>query len=266
MLDNYWCRCEKFLLLVINSIVMGLKKHIPNTITLLNLTSGAVSVYFGVKGSPEDLAMAGVFIFIAAVFDFFDGFSARLLHAQSAIGLELDSLSDMVSFGLAPGFILYQMIGMSHGNPLEDVLTVNILPFFAVMVPWMSALRLARFNLDDGQTYSFKGLPTPALAIFVASLPIIRQQMYSNRGLFYMLITNTYFLLGIAILGALLLVSSFPMFSLKFKSLALGENLFKYIFLGISIVLIVFLQITAIPFILLLYLFLSLVIYLTDLQ
>lgn len=245
---------------------MGLKKHIPNTITLLNLTSGAVSIYFGVKGSPEDLAIAGVFIFIAAVFDFFDGFSARLLDVKSEVGLQLDSLSDMVSFGLAPGFILYQMIAMSHGNPLSDVLAINILPFFALMVPWMSAIRLAKFNLDASQTYSFKGLPTPALAILVASLPLIRQELYTDRGLFYMLITNTYFLLGVAIFGALLLVSSFPMFSLKFKHLGLGENLFKYIFIVISVILILFLQIVAVPFILLLYLFLSLVLYLTDMQ
>lgn len=245
---------------------MGLKKHIPNTITLLNLTSGAISIYFGVKGSPEDLAIAGVFIFIAAVFDFFDGFSARLLDVKSEVGLQLDSLSDMVSFGLAPGFILYQMIAMSHGNPLSDVMAINILPFFALLVPWMSAIRLAKFNLDASQTYSFKGLPTPALAILVASLPLIRQELYTDRGLFYMLITNTYFLLSVAIFGSLLLVSSFPMFSLKFKHLGLGENLFKYIFIGISVILILFLQIVSVPFILLLYLFLSLVLYLTDMQ
>lgn len=245
---------------------MGLKKHIPNTITLLNLTSGAISIYFGVKGSPEDLAIAGVFIFIAAVFDFFDGFSARLLDVKSEVGLQLDSLSDMVSFGLAPGFILYQMIAMSHGNPLSDVVAINILPFFALLVPWMSAIRLAKFNLDASQTYSFKGLPTPALAILVASLPLIRQELYTDRGLFYMLITNTYFLLSVAIFGSLLLVSSFPMFSLKFKHLGLGENLFKYIFIGISVILILFLQIVSVPFILLLYLFLSLVLYLTDMQ
>jgi len=245
---------------------MGLKKYIPNSITLLNLTSGTLAVYFGVKGSPEDLAIAGVFIFIAAVFDFFDGFTARMLNAKSEIGLQLDSLSDMISFGLAPGFILYQMIGMSHGNPLEDIVSVNILPFFAIMVPWMSALRLAKFNTDNSQVYSFKGLPTPALAIFTASLPIIRQELYSDRGLFYMLITNTYFLLSVAVLGSLLLVSSFPMFSLKFRNYDFSENFIKYIFLFVSLLLLIFLQTTAVPFILLFYLFLSLVIYLTDIQ
>ncbi len=245
---------------------MGLKKHIPNTITLLNLTSGTISIYFGVKGSPTDLAWAGLFIFFAAIFDFFDGFSARLLHAKSEIGLQLDSLSDMVSFGLAPGFILYQMIGMSHGNPLEDIVSVNILPFIAIMVPWMSALRLAKFNVDDSQTYSFKGLPTPALAIFIASLPIIRQELYSDRGLWYMVITNTYFLLAVAIFGSLLLVSSFPMFSLKFRNYGFSENLIKYIFLAVSLLLLIFLHISAIPFIIIFYLFLSLIIYLTDIQ
>ncbi len=245
---------------------MGLKKHIPNSITLLNLTAGITSVYFGVKGSPADLAMAGLFIFIAAAFDFLDGFSARMLHAKSDIGLQLDSLSDMVSFGLAPGFILYQMIGMSHGNPLEDIVAINVLPYFAIMVPWMSALRLAKFNIDDSQTYSFKGLPTPALAIFTASLPLIRQELYNDRGLFYMLITNTYFLLIVAIFGSLLLVSSFPMFSLKFRNYRLSDNIIKYVFLLVSLLLLIFLQVTAIPFIFLFYLFLSLVIYLTDIQ
>jgi len=245
---------------------MALKNHIPNSITLLSLSSGIVSVYFGVKGSPDDLALAGIFIFIAAIFDFFDGFSARLLNAKSAIGKELDSLSDLVSFGVAPGFILYQMINMSHGKPMDDLDKLDIFPFFAIMVPWMSALRLAKFNLDESQAYSFKGLPTPALAILVASLPLIRQELYHDRNLFYMLITNTYFLVGVAVLGSLLLVSSFPMFSLKFRTFGFGKNVIKYLFLAASLLLLIFLQMSAIPFIFLLYLFLSLIIYLIDIQ
>jgi len=243
---------------------MALKNHIPNSITLLNLTSGIVSVYFGVKGTPSDLVFAGIFIFVGAFFDFFDGFSARLLHAKSGIGLQLDSLSDMLTFGVAPGFILYQMILISHGNPAAK--GVDFLPFLAILVPWMSALRLAKFNIDESQTSSFKGLPTPALAILVASLPIIRQQLYASQDFWYMVITNTYFLLTVTIFGSLLLVSSFPMFSLKFRSLSWQENMMKYIFLTVSVILLLWLQVMAIPFIILFYLFQSLIMYLTDIQ
>jgi CDP-diacylglycerol--serine O-phosphatidyltransferase len=243
---------------------MTLKNHIPNSITLLNLTSGIVSVYFGVKGSPADLAWAGVFIFVGAFFDFFDGFSARLLHAKSDIGLQLDSLSDMVTFGVAPGFILYRMLMMSHGNPVAE--KIDFLPFLAILVPWMSALRLAKFNIDETQTTSFKGLPTPALALLIASLPLIRQTLYSSQNFWYMLFTNSYFLSSVAIFGSLLLVSSFPMFSFKFKTYGWKENSIKYSFLILSVLLLFIIQVVAIPFIILLYLFLSLLMYLTDIQ
>lgn len=243
---------------------MAFKNHIPNSITLLNLTSGIISIYFGVKGTPADLAIAGVFIFVGAVFDFFDGFAARLLNAKSAIGLQLDSLSDMVTFGVAPGFILYQMLLLSHGNPMTS--GIDFLPFLAVMVPWMSALRLANFNVDETQTTSFKGLPTPALAILVASLPLIRQELYASQNIWYMVFTNSYFLLTIAVFGSLLLVSSFPMFSLKFKSFEWRDNIIKYVFISMALVLLIWLQAFAVPFIILLYLFLSLIVYLTDIQ
>lgn len=245
---------------------MAIKNHIPNTITLLNLTSGIISIYFGVKGDPHSLAIAGLFIFVAAVFDFFDGFAARMLNAKSSIGLQLDSLSDMVSFGVAPGFILYQMIILSHGNPVPDEHGTDYLAFFALLVPLMAALRLAKFNTDENQTVSFSGLPTPALAILIASLPLIRWELYSNRQLFYMFITNNYFLLGVAIFGSLLMVSKFPMFALKFTSFGWKANMIKYIFLITSVILLVLLNVLAIPFIVALYLFLSLLVYLTDIQ
>lgn len=245
---------------------MAIKNHIPNTITLLNLTSGIVSIYFAVKGDPYSLAVAGLFIFIAAVFDFFDGFAARMLHAKSPIGAQLDSLSDIVSFGVAPGFILYQMILLSHGNPVPDKNGTDYLAFLALLVPLMGALRLAKFNVDDSQTTSFRGLPIPALGILIASLPLIRYELYSSRQLFYMFITNNYFLLGVAIFGSFLMVSTFPMFALKFTGFGWKENVIKYIFLIISAILLLFLNVIAIPFIIALYLFLSLVIYLTDIQ
>ncbi len=243
-----------------------MKKHIPNFITLLNLTMGIGSIYFSFQGTPEDLTLAGYLIFIAALFDFFDGFAARLLNAKSEIGLQLDSLADMVSFGVAPGFVLYQMILLSHGKPLEIIDGVNIYPLVAVLIPWGAALRLAKFNIDDTQQTGFKGMPTPALAFFVASLPIIRETLYHDRGMLYMVFTNSYLLAATAIIGFLLMTSSFPMFALKFTNFKWKGNEFRYSFLIISLVTILFLKVVAIPFIIALYLFISLIVYLSDLQ
>jgi len=152
----------------------------------------------------------------------------------------------------------------SHGNPTAE--GIDFLPFFALLVPWMSALRLAKFNVDETQTTSFKGLPTPALAILIASLPIIREELYASQNFWYMVFTNSYFLLSIALFGALLLVSSFPMFSLKFKTFGWKENMIKYSFLVLSVLLFLLLKMVAVPFIILLYLFLSLIMFLTDIQ
>jgi len=215
------------------------------------------------SGFPD---LAAYLIFIAAIFDFFDGFAARLLNAESEIGAELDSLADVVSFGVAPGFILFQMINISHGQPITLSGVFNIIPFIAFLVPAFAALRLAKFNVDEEQTTSFLGLPTPALAIVIASFPLIRTTLYSDRGLFYMIITNSYFLIGVAVIGSLLMVSRFPMFALKFEGFGWKKNMTKYIFLGISLLLLIFLQIVAVPFIILFYLFLSLVIHLVEIQ
>ena len=245
---------------------MSIKNHIPNFITLLNLSMGIGSIYLSFRGTPEYLTYAGYFIFIAAIFDFFDGFAARMLNAKSEIGLQLDSLADMVSFGVAPGFILYQMIILSHGKPLEIVDGFDIYPLWAILVPWGAALRLAKFNIDDSQQMGFKGMPTPALAFFIASLPIIRESLYQERGMLYMIFTNSYLMVATAILGFLLMTSSFPMFALKFSHYGWKGNEFRYTFLMLSLILIVFLQVVALPFIIALYLFMSLVVYLSDMQ
>lgn len=227
------------------------------------MLSGILSIYAAMSG---DLDLAAYLIFIAAGFDFFDGLAARLLNAKSEFGAELDSLADVVSFGVAPGFILFQMISLSHGQPTNLEGEFNIMPFIAFVVPAFAALRLAKFNIDKEQSNSFLGLPTPALAILIASLPLIRSYLYEDREFFYMIITNTYFLLTIAIFGSLLMVSRFPMFALKFNGFGWKNNMTKYIFLGISLILLLLLQIVAIPFIILLYLFLSLILFLVDIQ
>ena len=145
---------------------MSIKQHIPNAITCGNLVSGCMSILFIACGMP---VKAAVMIFVAGLFDFFDGFAARLLHAKSAIGADLDSLADVVSSGVAPGFIMYWM--MVHAADLPDVswLGISVLPCLAFLLPVFSAIRLAKFNNDDTQKTSFRGLPAPGMAIFVPS-------------------------------------------------------------------------------------------------
>lgn len=240
-----------------------MKNHIPNIITLFNLICGILSIYSFMNG---DIEMASWFIFIGAGFDFFDGFAARILKAKTEIGAQLDSLCDVVTFGVAPGFLMYYMINVSHGNPDNSAENFSVLPFLAFIIPVFGALRLAIFNTDDEQTVSFKGLPIPAMALLVASLPLIRIELFEGRDFFYMIMTNTYLLLSITIFGSLLMVSRFPMFSLKFEGFGFKQNLIKYVFLTISAVLLFTLQIIAVPFIILLYLFISLIVYLVDIQ
>jgi len=196
---------------------MAFKKYIPNSITCLSLASGCIAVVMALGGN---LLWATVWIIIAAVFDFLDGFAARLLKAYSPMGKELDSLSDMVSFGVAPGMMVFWVLReASLGLPLGEYI-----PYLAFVIPVFSGLRLARFNIDERQTTSFIGLNVPAHALFWASasysaLPII----HVHEGLF---VAVTVLL---AIGSSLLLVSEIPMFSLKVKSLAWKGNELRYI-------------------------------------
>ncbi len=227
-------------------------KHIPNFITLLNLLAGLLSIYFATTGN---LQLAGLLVFVAAVFDFFDGFAARLLHAKSVIGVQLDSLADMVSFGVAPAFVLFYTI-----RELTGTGTPEYLPFTAFAVPLFSALRLAKFNVDDEQTTSFKGLPTPATGLLLASFPImIMGCLAENKGIYYDIVTNPYFLASVGLISSALMVSNIPMFSLKFSSLSWTENQTRYLFIVLSVALLILLKVAAVPLIILLYLLLSIV-------
>ncbi len=227
-------------------------KHIPNFITLLNLLAGLLSIYFATTGN---LQLAGLLVFVAAVFDFFDGFAARLLHAKSVIGVQLDSLADMVSFGVAPAFVLFYTI-----RELTGTGTPEYLPFTAFVVPLFSALRLAKFNVDDEQTTSFKGLPTPATGLLLASFPImIMGCLAENKGIYYDIVTNPYFLASVGLISSALMVSNIPMFSLKFPSLSWTENQTRYLFIVLSVALLILLKVAAVPLIILLYLLLSIV-------
>lgn len=234
---------------------MKIKNHIPNFITLMNLFSGIISIYFCLTG---DVRLAGLMIFVAAILDFFDGFAARILHAKSDIGAQLDSLADVVSFGVAPGFILFQMIRFSLGMDFSPVETSGYLPFAAFVLPLFGALRLAKFNVDDEQTDSFKGLPIPAQALVVASFPSIVLTCFIDNPNFYLqLVSNTWFLIGVGVLLSGLMVSNLPMFSLKFSSFSWAENQTRYLFLILSVFLIILLKMAAVPLIVLLYLLLS---------
>ncbi|MFW9598373.1 MAG: CDP-diacylglycerol--serine O-phosphatidyltransferase [Paludibacter sp.] len=217
-----------------------IKKHIPNFITTLNLFSGCFAIYYGFQANYE---MVMAFILIAAVFDFMDGLAARILKAYSAMGKELDSLADVVSFGVAPGVLVFSLINESA---LPDWMA-----FVGFIVPVFSALRLAKFNIDARQTSSFIGMPTPANALFWAGMG------YSFSDL---LIDNGLLTIVLAIVFCLFLVSEVPMFSLKFKNLSLKNNWVQYLFLVGSVALIVYFQTKALALIIAWYLVLSAII------
>ncbi len=229
---------------------MSVKKHIPNFLTLLNLLFGCLSILGIVQGNLTD---AAIFIFIAAFFDLLDGFAARALHAQSAVGKELDSLADIVSFGVAPGMILWKMLEASLPAEYESF---SILAF---LVPLISALRLAKFNLDARQSESFIGLPVPANAILIASFPMIFDQEIPDFTWISELIFNYCFLLAYTGVFSFLLVSEIPLISMKFKGSGFRKNQSKYILLIISIALIILLKFLAIPLIMVTYFLISLI-------
>ncbi|MGB4774576.1 MAG: CDP-diacylglycerol--serine O-phosphatidyltransferase [Daejeonella sp.] len=228
-----------------------MKKHIPNSITCLNLFSGCLGIVYAFQGK---LTYAAYAIIIAAVFDFFDGMLARLLKAYSPIGKELDSLADVVSFGVLPGVIVYHLF--LQAPQLEPV--SPLLNFSAFIITVFSALRLAKFNIDTRQTENFIGLPTPANAMLIASLPLILMQDDFSLSAY---ILNPFFLFIFSLGMSLLLVAEVPLFSLKFKNLKFSENIYRYILLISSIILLILLKFVAVPLIIFLYFSLSLVQY-----
>ncbi len=233
-----------------------MKKYIPNFITSLNIVAGTISIILSFEGYPMG---AGFFIFAAAIFDFLDGFFARLLKVYSELGKQLDSLADLISFGLAPGFIVYNLFRSCLLMEKLEFENIEIYKLFvlsvAILIPLASAFRLAKFNIDTKQTSSFLGLPTPANAIFFASLPIILGLKFDL--LTYGIILNLKVLIPLVIIFSFLLVSRIPMFSLKFKNYAFKNNILRYSFLIISMLLIILLRFYALPFIIIFYILLS---------
>ena len=237
-------------------------KHIPNIITLLNLLAGIIAVMLAVEGN---LVLAGVFVLIGIFFDFFDGFFARLLNVQGELGKQLDSLADMVTSGVVPGIIMYQLLkqscivwneeGISSTSLFID--GISYLPLIGLLITLAAAYRLANFNIDARQTSSFIGLPTPAFALFVLSLPLILK--YSDVTFANDLIANKWFLIAVTLIGSYLMNAELPLFSLKFKDYSFKNNAIKYIFILLSILLLIFLHFVAIPVIIVLYVLFSVV-------
>jgi CDP-diacylglycerol--serine O-phosphatidyltransferase len=234
-------------------------KHLPNFITSLNLASGFFSVILALNG---DLPAASWLIVLAMIFDFCDGLSARLLKAYSDIGKELDSLADIVSFGLAPAIIIFKSIDNTCGPLYQDgLLTLTgIMPLIyhlvTVLMPVCAALRLARFNIDSAQTMSFKGLPTPANAIAVVSL--VLSAAYSDLGILQSVASSPLFLSLYTVALSILMVTRIPLLSLKTKHLRFRGNESRYILVILVIISFLVLGPAAAPLIIPLYLIVSL--------
>ena len=237
---------------------MWLKNNIPNMITSMNLLCGCMSV-MAVANNETDVA--GLFIFLAAGFDFLDGMAARLLNARTDIGKQLDSLADMVSFGLAPGLIMFHLISQAAeiGYP-QSSLATN-LPYLALAIPVLSAWRLAIFNVDVRQEDRFIGLPTPANAMLLASIPMIMAyQIHFSSNIVHSILGfmfNPFILALLSLIMSILLVANIPLFALKFKDFSWVRNKIRYTFIAAALILFALLQFTAVPVIIRLYVLFS---------
>lgn len=223
-------------------------RNIPNAITSCNLFCGCIASYMAFQSKYES---ALLFIVLGAVFDFFDGMTARLLHVSSPIGKELDSLADDITFGLAPAAIAFSLFKeVSYPEFLHPL--NGILPYSAFLIAVFSALRLAKFNLDERQTSSFIGMPTPANALFWGSLTVGAYDFLTSSYF------NAFYLLILVIIMSLLLVAELPMFSLKFKDLSWGHNKTSYVFLIVSIPLLLVFRLSGFAAVIVWYIILSL--------
>jgi CDP-diacylglycerol--serine O-phosphatidyltransferase len=246
-------------------------KNIPNLFTLLNLFFGCLAVIFilqnGISimytddgrqyiGIPEKIGVASLFIGLAGLVDFLDGLVARLFKAVSPMGKQLDSLADVVSFGVAPGMILYQFLRMSFASQANG-LDVSVLLFLpALLIPCAAAYRLAKFNLDESQQFGFKGVPTPAAGLLVASMPLI--YWYSSNVNILNFLLNKWALYGIILALAWLMVSDLPLMALKFSDYSLKSNMPKLLLLILAVVAAIFLKWLAVPVVFIFYIVVSL--------
>ena len=224
-----------------------MKKQLPNTITCCNLISGCIATYWAFNSEYE---LALLFIVIGAVFDFFDGMTARLLHVSSPIGKELDSLADDITFGFAPSAIIFSWLSGYHFHELPSPIAF-LMPFTAFIMAAFSALRLAKFNLDERQSMGFIGLPTPANALFWGSLIVGAGPFLTSSPIYI------YGTIAVMLLFSYLLIAELPMFALKFKTWGWKGNEVKYIFLLTCIPLLIIFKVSGLAIIIAWYALLS---------
>ena len=234
---------------------MQIKKHLPNLLTLGNLFCGTIATIFAVN---DDYLVAGSLVVLGIVFDFFDGFAARILKVTGELGKQLDSLADMVTSGVVPGIIMFQLLKTDSNGGFQLIINnTNYMPYFGLLLTLAACYRLANFNIDERQSDSFIGMPTPAMSLFVIALPLI--SMYSSNQFFIDLMQNNYFLIGVTLVLSYLMNAELPLFSLKFKSFGIKENVLKYVFLTIALITIFTFEVVAIPLIIVFYVILSIV-------
>jgi CDP-diacylglycerol--serine O-phosphatidyltransferase len=243
-----------------------MKRYIPHVFTLLNLLLGSIASVFAAKGQLETAALL---VFAGIVCDFLDGLLARALKVQSELGVQLDSLADMVTCGLVPGIALFQLLSwateyasFSDGYGWSDISGGSWLPWIGFIVTLSSAYRLAKFNIDEDQAYFFKGLPTPANALLILSFPLILK--FQGNDMMNSTILNPWFLVGVSIVSAYLLQAPIQLFALKFKDWRFARNATKYLFIMLSILLLVVLRFAAIPLVIVLYVLMSVAATYTD--
>lgn len=240
-----------------------MKKHLPNFITLLNLLCGSIAVIFAVH---NELVTAAFFVFLGIFFDFFDGLAARKLNVQSELGLQLDSLADMITSGLVPGIVMFQLFNMLGPDWIElgynktvgsqfSLDESTFLPFFGLLITLASAYRLATFNISTNQSDAFIGLPTPANALLILSFPLIIE--FQNSDIINAIILNKWFLIVMTLLSAFMLNAPIKLLALKFKTFAFKDNAARYILLLLALILLVIFQFAALPLILVLYILIS---------
>lgn len=244
-----------------------MKKHVPNLFTLLNLLSGMIAV---LMAATDELVFAAYFVFLGIFFDFFDGFFARKFKVEGELGKQLDSLADVVTSGVVPGIVMFQMMLYASKERWFMELSCEIgnwtayqdtyyyfLPFMGLFITLAAAYRLANFNIDERQTSSFIGLPTPAFSIFVMSLPLIL--FYGENAFFVEAVQNIYVLVFITVAGCYLMNAEIPLFSLKFKTYGWKDNEIKYLFLAGSFILLFTLKTVAIALVIILFIILSII-------
>ena len=231
---------------------MQIKNYIPNFLTSINLILGCLSIFASFQ--PDGVLDAAIFVLFATIFDFADGFAARKLNAQSDMGKELDSMADLITFGVAPGLIVFRLLHPEFLSFYGNTIFETFLKSTPALIPLFSALRLAKFNIDKRQTDNFIGLPTPANAIFISSLPFIEHQNIWNLS---ELIHTNWFLPLICLINSLLLISEIRLFSLKVKHLGWKGNELRYVFLLVSLILIILFQYLGLAFVIIVYVLLS---------